>query len=481
MNLTIAALAVAAVASADGSNLKDDPRVQMALGVLQIWVDAERAYKDIPGVSMAVVHDQELLWTHGFGLADRTRSVPASSDTIYSICSISKVFTAVGVLKLRDQGKLQLDDPITKHLRWLDIQQTYQDAPPMTVRGILTHSAGLPRESDHPYWTYPDYAFPTREEIVDGLSRQKTLYPEGRYHQYSNLGLTLAGEIVAEVSGEPYPDYARRNILDPLGLSDTSTEIPVAHRGGRFATGYGGQKREGEREVMPFFQTRGISAAAGYASTVLDLAKFASWQFRLLEKGGEEVLKASTLREMHRVQWVDPDWKTTWGLGFSISRRDDKTFVGHGGSCPGFRSHLLLQTDEEFASVSMTNANDVNASAFTQTAYRIVAPAVAESLRSPERAKAPDEGLKIYAGIYRNGWGGEIAVFPWKEGLGMLYLPTDNPAESIDELRAAGEHSFRRVRKDDGTIAEEIVFTVENGKVTRFTRHNNHYPRVNHE
>jgi CubicO group peptidase (beta-lactamase class C family) len=477
MTLTLAALAVAAVTSAGGSNLEDDPRVQMALGVLEIWVDAERAYKDIPGVSMAVVHDQELLWTKGFGLADRARNVPASSDTIYSVCSISKVFTAVGVLQLRDQGKLQLDDPISRHLPWLDIRQTYADAPPMTLRGILTHSAGLPRESDHPYWTYPDYTFPTPEEVRQGLSHQQTLYPEGRYLQYSNLGLTLAGEVVAEVSGQPYPEYARRHILDPLGLSDTSTEIPVEHRNGRFATGYGGQKREGEREVMPFFQTNGISAAAGYASTVVDLARFASWQFRLLDEGGEEVLKASTLREMQRVQWVDPDWKTTWGLGFSVSRRDDKTFVGHGGSCPGFRSQLLLQTDEKFAAVSMTNASDADAGALTQTAYRLVAPAIAESRRSPEKANAPDDKLKIYVGTYRNGWGGEIAVFPWKAGLGMLYLPTDNPAESIDELKPSGEHAFRRVRKDDGTLAEEVRFTVENGEVTRFTRHNNHYPK----
>ncbi len=476
---TFAFLAFALVAStASPNDLKDDPRVQTALNLLEVWAEAEMAYADIPAVSMAVVHDQDLLWSRAFGFADRERNAAASTDTIYSICSISKLFTAIGVLQLRDQGKLELDDPVSQHLPWFDIQQSYEGAPPATVRGILTHSAGLPRESDHPYWTYPEYSFPTREEIIDRVSEQKTLYPEGRYFQYSNLGLTLAGEIVSQISGQPYAEYSQRHILDPLGLKDTSTEIPVQHRGGRFAMGYSGRRRGGGREPLTFFQVNGIAPAAGYASTVLDLAKFASWQFRLLSSGGEEVLKASTLREMQRVQWMDPDWKTTWGLGFSVSRRDDKTFVGHGGSCPGFRSDLLLQTKEKFGAVSMANAADADASTFTRNAYRIVAPAIAEVEAAPEKAKAPDSSLERYVGTYGSGWGGEIAVLPWKDGLAMLFLPTDNPMEALETLKPVGENRFRRVRRDDGELAEEVVFTVENGKVTRFTRHNNHSPKI---
>jgi CubicO group peptidase (beta-lactamase class C family) len=476
--MTLASLTFALVSSAAaGSDVKNDPRVQNALNLLEVWAEAEMAYTDIPAVSMAVVHDQDLLWSRAFGLADRDRKAPASTDTIYSICSISKLFTAIGVLQLRDQGKLELDDPVAQHLPWFDIQQSEGDPPP-TVRGLLTHSAGLPRETDHSYWTYPEYSFPTRQEIIDHLSQQKTLYPEGRYFQYSNLGLTLAGEIVAQVSGEPYAEYSRRHILDPLGLEDTSTEIPVEHRGGRFAMGYGGKTRAGGREPLTFLQVKGIAPAAGYASTVLDLAKFASWQFRLVSTGREEVLKASTLQEMQRVQWMDPDWKTSWGLGFSVSRRDEKTFVGHGGSCPGFRSDLLLQMKEKFASVSMANASDADASKFTRNAYRIVAPAIAESAASARTAQPPDPALQRYVGTYASGWGGEIAVVPWKDGLGMLFLPTDNPMEELEQLKPTGENRFRRVRRDDGELAEEVVFEVENGKVTRFTRHNNHSPKI---
>ncbi|HXV62263.1 MAG TPA: serine hydrolase domain-containing protein [Vicinamibacteria bacterium] len=466
---------LAANVSGESPKIGDHPRVKTAIGLLEAWTDAKQAYEDIPGVSFAVVHDQELLWARGFGDAHRETKVPAATDTIYSICSISKLFTASAVLQLRDAGKLRLDDPVVEHLPWFDIEQTYQDTSPITIRGLLTHSAGLPRESDHPYWTFPDFEFPTREEIIERISHQKTLYPAERYFQYSNLGLTLAGETVTAVSGVPYAEYVERHLLEPLGMTDTTPEIPKKHEGGRFATGYSGRSRDGARTPLVFFQTRGIAPAAGFASTVEDLARFASWQFRLLEHGGEEILKASTLREMHRVHWVDPDWKTTWGLGYSVTRRDDKTFVGHGGSCPGFRSHLLLRPEERFAAIVMTNAVDVDAGIFTRIAYEIVAPALQEARESPDTPAPPD--MTLYTGRYRSGFGGEIAVVPWKDTIAVVQLPSDDPKEGLVELKNVGAHVFRRIR-DDGELGEEIVFDVVNEQVTRFTRHNNHYPKL---
>ena len=143
---------------------------------------------------MAIVHDQDLIWSRAWGSADLEANKPAEPDTIYSICSISKLFTSVAVMQLRDEGKLKLDDPVEKHLPWFDLKKTFPDSPPITIEGLLTHSSGLPRESDHPYWTGPDFPFPTREQIIERLSNQETLYPAETYFQYSNLGLTLAGE-----------------------------------------------------------------------------------------------------------------------------------------------------------------------------------------------------------------------------------------------------------------------------------------------
>lgn len=96
-------------------------------------------------------------------------------------CSISKLFTSVAVLQQRDAGKVHLDDPVAKYLPWVGIQDVHPDDEPITVRGLLTHSSGLPRESDYPYWTAEGYPFPTHDEIVGRLRQQQTLYPASRW------------------------------------------------------------------------------------------------------------------------------------------------------------------------------------------------------------------------------------------------------------------------------------------------------------
>jgi len=464
---------------AGSQSLRDNPRVASALNLLEVWLDAQCAYEQIPGISMGVVHDQELLWSQGFGYSDLEREIPATPRTIYSICSISKLFTSIAVLQLRDQGLLRLEDPVSKHLPWFTIKQIHPDGPVVTVRGILTHSSGLPRESDFPYWSAPDFKFPTREQIVARLSIQETLYPADTYFQYSNLGLTLVGEIVAQVSGKPYAEYVKENIIDPLGLSDTRPVLPDEQRGGQLATGYGALRRDGKRNVLPLFQANGIAPAAGFSSTVEDLARFASWQFRLFEGGAEEVLHANTLREMHRVHWVDPDWKTHRGLGFATWRFKDKTFVGHGGHCPGYRTQLMLQTKEKIATIFMANASGLNARMYSQRAYEIVAPAIAEALESPDAAKQPNSTLIKYTGTYSNEpWGGETAVLIWKGELAMFRFPTDDPLDGLVKLKHIEGNRFRRIRDDD-ELGEEIVFELgSDGKVVRLKRHSNYEPKV---
>jgi len=167
---------------------------------------------------------------------------------------------------------------------------------------------------------------------------------------------------------QPFGDYVRASILDPLGMKDTFTEVPERLRGDRLAIGHSARKRDGSREVIPPFQTRGIAPAAGFASNVSDLAKFAMWQFRLLSEGGSEVLRASTLREMQRVQWVDPDWKTTWGLGFEVSHEKDHTFVGHGGLCPGYRTQIRLEPKTNIAVIVLSNAIGTEVGLYTDRA-----------------------------------------------------------------------------------------------------------------
>jgi CubicO group peptidase (beta-lactamase class C family) len=450
-----------------------------AVTAWQEWVEYQAMTNNVPGVSLGVVYDQELIATDAFGFANPEAGTPATPETLYSICSISKLFTSVAVMQQRDAGRVQLDDPVAQHLTWFNLKDVHPDDEPITIRGLLTHSAGLPRESDYPYWTSEDHPFPTRDQMRDRLGEQETLYPSSRYFQYSNLGLTLAGEIVSTVSGESYGEYIRSHILEPLEMYDTFTEVPVELRGGRLAIGYSNRKRDGSREVVAPFQTRGIAPAAGFASNVLDLAKFAMWQNRLLSKGGEEVLKALTLREMQRVQWMDLDWGTSRGLGFVVSREDDRTFVSHGGGCPGYYTHFRLEPKSKIAAIVLTNSIGSEVSFYTAKAFDLIGPTVEAVLDEEAAVPERDPDLNRYTGVYGSIWR-EVAILGWEEGLAILDLGSRNPKQDLFKLKKTGEHEFRIIRKDDKEVlGDELVFELnQEGTVLRFKRHSNWYSKL---
>jgi CubicO group peptidase (beta-lactamase class C family) len=183
----------------------------------------------------------------------------------------------------------------------------------------------------------------------------------------------------------------------------------IAVAGGRLATGYTPLDRAGQRHALVSFQTRAIAPAAGYASTVEDLARFAAWQFRLLDSAwgtsaelipGASILRPTTPREMQRVHRVDPELfageGSHWGLGFGIYPEDEQqtaetTFVGHGGACPGFRTSLRLQPDTKFAAIVMINAEGARASpgVITRAANKIVGNAIAEEGPDGKPLKQP--------------------------------------------------------------------------------------------
>lgn len=479
-------LAPTAVLTQEPRPLREDDRVAEAVVVVETWLEAQRAYEEIPGVSAAIVADQELVWSGAAGYAHLDTRVAATPQTIYSICSISKLFTSIAVMQLRDAGKLRLSDPVAEHLPWYTMGEAEEGEPPVTIEGLLTHSAGLPRESDHPYWSQPDFRFPTREEVIGGLKNQVALYTAWSHYQYSNLGLTLAGEIVRERSGMPYENYVRQHILDPIGLKDTRPAMPQEERGGRLATGYSAITRAGDRKPLPFFQARGITPAAGFSSTAEDLARFAAWQFGLDGDGG--VLHEHTLEEMQRVHYVDPGWDTFRGLGFGIYRHNGRTYTGHFGSCPGYRTEILLDSDRKIATVLMANASGVNTRKFATRMFDLVADALVaarrardsdESVKVPDAAEADTVALDDYLGTYDvQPWGGEAAAVRWKGGLAMLYLPTDDPAGALTRLKHVEGDTFRRIR-DDEDLGEAITFLRdESGRVIAYRQFENVYRRV---
>jgi len=211
-----------------------------ALKLIDVWLNAQRDFDKLPGISVSIVNDQEIIFSKGYGLADVEKKVPMEPETICSICSISKLFTSVAVMQLWEEGKLRLDDSVNALLPGYNLKQQYAESVPITVRSLLTHSSGLPREAAYPYWSAPDFYFPTEKEIKQKLGTQQTLYPSSTYFQYSNLGMTLLGEAVANVSKTNYETYVEQHILQPLQLTNTNPSLPKNLWGVKIATGYRG-------------------------------------------------------------------------------------------------------------------------------------------------------------------------------------------------------------------------------------------------
>ena len=460
------------------NDLRSHPQVKGAIGIVDAWIDSVRDYGQVPGISVGFVVDQDLVFAKGYGYSNLENEVEATPRTIYSICSISKLFTSIGVMQMRDAGILSLRDPVADHLDWFDIESTNPQSGPVRIGGLLTHSSGLPRESDFPYWTKLDFPFPEEGQLKEQLGKQTTLYPADTRFQYSNLGFALAGAVLSARSEIPYEQYVTDEIIKPMGLRDTRAHFPKALHGNQMAIGYAGLLRDRIRKPLPPFDTRAITAAAGFTSTVEDLARFASWNFRTLDNQDDSVLNGNTLREMHRVSWVDPDWKSSWGIGFSVSQQEGNTVVSHGGGCPGYITDIAMVPKYKVAAIALTNAADGPAGNVTASMMKVIGMALMDLGES--ETPGPELNLEQYAGNYSTPvWGGEIAVRVWGNGLSVISL--GNPYKPLGEVqKLAHVEGNVFVRLEEGEPRERWYFEVDaTGRASQIKRHQGLYSRIN--
>ena len=415
----------------------EDARTRSALQVLDAWIESTSEQRGQPGISIGVVFDQALNWSKGYGYADLATRVPASEATLYRIASISKLFTSTAILQLRDQGRLSLDDPVEKHLPWFVIRPSKNGPGVVRVRHLLTHTAGLPREATDVHWI--ELTFPEREELIRNLGNQIQPFPPATEWKYSNLGLSLVGEMVRAVSGVPWENYVKNHVFDPLDMR-LSTTVPRPDEPG-LAAGYGPRMADGRREERPYADLAAERPAGNIASCVRDLAKFVSLQ--LLEEDAENpVLRRSSLQQMHRVHWLLPDWKTGWGLGFRIRRVGEETRIGHGGSLPGYRSDLEFSPARKLGVIVLTNAADGNPGLYRDAAFEILGPAIDQVLASFRKTSGPEPGWNRYVGDYRSPFG-NVRVLNLGEGLTLIDPEADDPWESRVNLEPVSEHTFR--------------------------------------
>ncbi len=449
-----------AQAPGGAATVASDPDVLAAQRLFSAWLEGQILYRHLPGVAVGVVADQELIWSAGFGVADTGKPVAMTPQTKFRMASHSKLFTATAIMQLRERGKLRLDDPVSKYLPWFQVKTADAEDPPITIEELLTHSSGLPREAGS-HWTTFD--FPTTEQLRGLMAeRQAPFSPEVRW-KYSNLAFSIAGMVVEAVSGQGWADYVHQNIYAPLEMTASSVDRNVDG----LAVGYGRLMPDGTRAVNPFIDARGMAAATGITSTVEDMAKFVSAQFRKGRMGGRQILSTGSLREMHRVRMLENNWTQGNAIGFAVRRERDKVYVSHGGSYPGYQTNTLMQIDGKVGVIVLSNADDANPGAIATQLMNTVGEAVAKALSAaPAVTTTWDPAWSRFAGLYR-GRGGESQVIELNRRL-VIISPNAANLDNPIRLEPIGNGQFRYVAAAGGGPVGEIVrFVEDNGRVVR--------------
>ncbi|MFC9131685.1 serine hydrolase domain-containing protein [Streptomyces sp. NPDC057099] len=291
-----------------------------------------------PSLVAAVVREGRAVW-HG---ARTSVDGHAPDERVqYRIGSITKTFTAVLVMRLRDEGLLGLEDPLEKHVPGTGAGEA-------TIAELLAHTGGLAAESPGPWWERTPGSL--RPELSDVLGEQPLLHPAGRRHHYSNPGYTLLGALVEELRGASWEEALRREVLEPLGLDRTGVRPQAPHAGGWAVHPWADVLLPEPVEDL------GRMAPAGQLwSTTGDLARFAAF----LVKGDERVLSAESLREMRTpsapAEATDVLSGDSYGLGLQIQRRHSRLLVGHSGSLPGFLASVSISIEDDVAAVVLAN------------------------------------------------------------------------------------------------------------------------------
>jgi hypothetical protein len=228
---------------------------------------------------------------------------------------------------------------------------------------------------------------------------------------------------------------------------------------------------------MPFVDARGMAAATGITSTVEDMARFVSAQFRQGPAGSDRILSGAGLREMHRVRMLENNWTRGNGLGFAVTRNRDKVYVGHGGSYPGYITNTLIDLNAKVGVIVLTNAQDGDAGGIARQLMNTVGDAVAKAAAAQPDKVNWDPTWSRFAGLYR-GRGGDSHVVELNEKL-VIINPDASTLDDPIELQPLGDGTFRYVAPvGGGPVGEVVRFVEQNGQVVRMITGDSYVERV---
>jgi CubicO group peptidase (beta-lactamase class C family) len=452
--LTFAALLVPAAPAARASSdvppaAFADParraKLLAALPEVEKAVAAAIEKQKLPGAAVGLVVDGELVWAKGWGVRE-TAGGAVDPDTVFRIASMTKSFTALAILKLRDEGRLSLDDPASKWVPELAaMPKATRDSPEITLRHLLTHSEGFPE--DNPWG---DRQLAQSDAFLTAMVKAGIPFSNapGVAFEYSNTGFALLGRVVATVSKMRYRDYVDANILKPLGMTTTYWDASAVPPG-RLAKGY---RREGDVFAEePVLGDGAFGSMGGLFSTVRDLAKYtayflSAWPPRDDADAGP-VLRAS-LREMqqvarfaqasaHRPQADGPLFLAAGGYAYGLGARATCRFrhaVSHGGGLPGYGSTMFWLPEHGVALVGLANLRYAGWAGVTNAALDALFATGALKPRVPQPSPALLAAKAAVDGLYDR-W--DDAAF---DALAAENLALDTPREkrraAFAELRA---------------------------------------------
>jgi len=358
------------------------------------------ADKRLPALSIALVDDQKIVWSKGYGHQDAAKKIPATPDTVYRVGSVSKLFTDVAIMRLVEQGKLDLDAPVKSYFEGFSPKYGPNEKT-ITLRMLMAHRSGLIREP--PVGNYFDPDEPTLMKSIFSINGLPTVYPPGERLKYSNAAIGLVGYVLQKRVGEKFEPYVQRTVLDPLGMTGSSFEpTPAVKKNLADAVMWSYHGRE---FPAPTFEL-GTAPAGCMYSSVNELAKFTSCLFAGGKANGKQILKPETIREMFTPQFAGKDERTGFGLGFFLSELDGKKRVGHGGAIYGFATDWAALPEEKLGVIVVCSRDVANATIgrISEEALKLML-AAKEGKEPPPIARTspiPANFVKLLAGKFES-------------------------------------------------------------------------------
>jgi len=431
--------------------------VAAVMPYIDSWLEY-RAWKlRTPGVQAAIYFDGETRFSKAYGFADVEAGVPLTTDHLFRIASHSKTFTATAILQLFEAGKLRLDDPVGDYVP--ELVEAGSPVALVTVRDLLEHSAGVIRDGlDGDYWQHTR-PFPDEAELVAMIVDGGDKFLPGESFNYTNIGYSLLGLIVAAVSGQSYNDYVATEIVARLGLKNTGPELDPA-RADEYAAGYTGFHTSLVRHAVDHVDTRAMAAATGFYGTADDLVQYFAAHF----PGDERLLSDASKRMQQREHWLSDaaaPGAAHYGLGMVIQSIDGHRVVGHSGGYPGHITNSLFDPAAGLALSVMTNAVDGPAGELSAGILRLIDAALVQapalSLAGPAATRTDIPSTR-FTGRFANMWG-VVDVVQLGERLVSLHPGSPNPLDGLDELEIIDENTLL-IKKGSGfgSIGERMVY-----------------------